>query len=112
MKKILVGAALVATTLFGTAACDTGQTGGKNHAQKIVAQQDKQNTKQDTTPADNTPATKAAAPKYTGSQEQAIGTASDYLDGQSFSRDGLIAQLKYEGFTQFQAVYGVNHAGL
>lgn len=34
------------------------------------------------------------------------------LDYLSFSRSGLIDQLKYEGFTDAQATYGVNAVGL
>lgn len=49
------------------------------------------------------------APAMTASQEQAIGTAEDYLQGQSFSRKGLIEQLKYEGFSAKDAAFGVDH---
>ena len=44
--------------------------------------------------------------------EQAAKKAKNYLDTTSFSRDGLIKQLKYEKFTQEQAEYGVNKVGL
>jgi hypothetical protein len=43
---------------------------------------------------------------------QTAGKAKDYLDNGNFSRSGLIAQLKYEGFTQAQAEYGAREAGL
>jgi hypothetical protein len=45
-------------------------------------------------------------------KEQAAQTAEDYLDTSGFSRSGLIEQLKYEGYTHQQAVYGVTAAGL
>ena len=52
-------------------------------------------------------------PKLTKAQKQAVGKANDYLDGgMHFSRAGLIKQLKFEGFTQAQAAYGVKKAGL
>ena len=38
--------------------------------------------------------------------------ASDYLDYTAFSRQGLIDQLVYEGFSVEQAVYGVTAVGL
>jgi colicin import membrane protein len=44
--------------------------------------------------------------------EQAAKSAQDYLDTMSFSRKGLINQLKHEGFTEKQAVYGVSQTGL
>lgn len=70
-------------------------------------------TNKPTPPAATTPApapkpTKTA-PKLTASQEQAIGTAQDYLDYQSFSRKGLIGQLKFEGFSTKDATFAVDH---
>ena len=43
--------------------------------------------------------------------EQAAGSAKDYLDMMSFSRDSLIEQLEFEGFTHEQAVYGAESNG-
>lgn len=40
------------------------------------------------------------------------GCASGTNDAKSFSRDGLIEQLEYEGFTPDQATYGVDSVGL
>ena len=37
--------------------------------------------------------------------------AQSYLDYSSFSRQGLIDQLVFEGFTQEQAEYGVSAVG-
>jgi hypothetical protein len=36
----------------------------------------------------------------------------EYLDYSAFSREGLIDQLKYEGYTREQAEYGVSKTGL
>ena len=44
----------------------------------------------------------------TVSQANARQTAEDYLSSQSFSRTGLIKQLKYEGFSTNDATYGVD----
>ena len=38
--------------------------------------------------------------------------AADYLEYTSFSREGLIDQLMYDGFTREQAEYGVSTTGL
>lgn len=43
---------------------------------------------------------------------EAVETAESYMDGDSFSRGGLIQQLKFEGFTQKQAEYGAKKVGL
>jgi hypothetical protein len=51
-------------------------------------------------------------PDFTVSQEQAIGSAKDYLDYSGFSRSGLINQLssKYgDGFSKADAIFAVNH---
>jgi hypothetical protein len=42
--------------------------------------------------------------------QQAIKSAKSYLDYTSFSLEGLIEQLQYEGFTHDQAAYGANKA--
>ncbi len=49
----------------------------------------------------------APAPTETVSQENARGSAADYLDYSAFSRSGLIDQLKFEGFSIEDATYGV-----
>ncbi len=43
--------------------------------------------------------------------EQAAKSAASYLEISSFSRDGLIDQLVFEGYTQEEAEYGVAQAG-
>jgi hypothetical protein len=41
---------------------------------------------------------------------KAVESAKSYLRSSSFSRQGLIEQLEYEGFTHSQAAYGVRKA--
>ena len=43
--------------------------------------------------------------------EQAVLKAEEYLDMMSFSRDSLISQLEYEGFTSTEAEYAVGQVG-
>lgn len=43
--------------------------------------------------------------------EQAKLCAESYLSHSEFSKEGLISQLEYEGFTHEQAVYGVEQNG-
>ncbi|MBV1728859.1 MAG: Ltp family lipoprotein [Methanobacterium sp.] len=47
----------------------------------------------------------------TTGQEQAAKKAESYLSISAFSRQGLIEQLEYEGFTRQQAEYGVDQTG-
>jgi outer membrane PBP1 activator LpoA protein len=42
-------------------------------------------------------------------QDNAVQAAQDYLGSQAFSRSDLISQLKYDGYSQAEAVYAVNH---
>ncbi|SRR6056297_2585383 len=52
-----------------------------------------------------------AEPEATTGERNALSKAKTYLDQMAFSRDGLIEQLKYEGFTHQQAVYGADNVG-
>jgi len=44
-------------------------------------------------------------------QKNALAKAQSYLSFSAFSHDGLIEQLKYEGFTDEEAMYGVDNCG-
>lgn len=43
------------------------------------------------------------------SQQSAVRSAEDYIEMSGFSRQGLIRQLKYEGFSTEDATYAVDH---
>ncbi len=49
------------------------------------------------------------AAKRSASQKNAIRKAESYLRFTAFSRDGLIEQLEFEGFSNEDAVYAVDH---
>lgn len=51
---------------------------------------------------------KASAPKETAGQSNARRAAANYLDMTAFSRTGLIKQLKFEGYSEKDAAYGVD----
>ena len=57
---------------------------------------------------DKRPAPPPPAPSETAGQENARESAQSYLEGQNFSRKGLIDQLKYEGFSTADATYAVD----
>lgn len=68
----------------------------------------------------NTPAATVSTPapiieekpdKTTLGEKNAAKKALEYLRFMAFSRDGLIEQLEYEGFTHQEAVYGVDQSG-
>ncbi len=49
------------------------------------------------------------APGGSISQRNALGSAQDYLDYTAFSRSGLIDQLEYEGYSNADATWAVDH---
>ena len=46
--------------------------------------------------------------QYTRSEDNAIRSAESYIDTMAFSREGLIEQLEYEGFTTAEATLAVD----
>lgn len=62
-------------------------------------------------PTTTTPSTStnALASSPTVGQKNALNRALDYLDYNEFSRQGLIDQLLYDGYTQEEAEYGADH---
>ena len=52
-----------------------------------------------------------AKPTETVSQKNAVNKAKSYVDFAGFSRDGLVAQLEYDKFSNADAVYGADNAG-
>ena len=54
------------------------------------------------------PAEDSEYPGETAGQENARRSAESYLDGQAFSRSGLIKQLKFDGYSTADATYGVD----
>jgi tetratricopeptide (TPR) repeat protein len=59
--------------------------------------------------------TSETSPEETGSatlgEKNALKTALDYLNYTSFSYSGLVEQLKFEGYTHKEAVYGADNCG-
>jgi hypothetical protein len=56
-------------------------------------------------------ATEAAVPAATTGQRNALGKATSYLSYSAFSKAGLVKQLKFEGFSDADAAYGLDHIG-
>jgi len=45
------------------------------------------------------------------SRANAVRSAHDYLSSQAFSSKSLVEQLRFEGYSNSDAVYAVNHSG-
>lgn len=54
---------------------------------------------------------RAASPNETVSQQNARESAESYLTTGSFSRESLLSQLKYEGFSNADANYAIDASG-
>lgn len=87
--------------IFALAACEVPEDDGTTAADRADV-----NTKQDHKA--DTSKDKADGPKETKAQENARQSAEDYLDMSAYSRDGLIKQLKFEGYSTKDATYGVD----
>jgi hypothetical protein len=102
MRKIL-GATLLAVVVTITAsACELPED-GSTAADRADVNQKKNKDKKTATAK-----SKKAAPKETAGQENARESAESYLDLSAFSRTGLIKQLKFEGYSEKDAIYGVD----
>jgi hypothetical protein len=55
------------------------------------------------------PTQEPQAPELTRSQSNAISEAESYLNYTSFSREGLIGQLEYEGYSSADAAFAVDY---
>ncbi len=97
--RAIVSALALVAIVFAFAGCTVPADSGTK-ADEIVKEQDKAKTK-DKTAEDK-------GPTETAGQENSRESAERYLDTSSFSRTGLIKQLKFEGFSIKDATYGVD----
>jgi hypothetical protein len=99
MKKVFAALALTAALSIAATSCAIPEEDGGTTA----ADRAEVNTK------DKKPGKKKNdAPKETAGQQNARESAESYLDLSAFSRQGLIKQLKYEGYSEKDAAYGVD----
>lgn len=112
ISRIAVIALAVAAAATGLACGGAGTPDGPTRPPVIVetTTTTKPATKPPVTsaPVETTKPTTPPAPPRSVSQRNADRSAASYLDGQSFSRKGLIEQLVYEGFTKTEATSAVD----
>ncbi len=90
MKRIAIGAAMLAALTSGCVIEEPS-----NAPREVQTTSDQQDDSSD-------------RPEETRSQANARAKAEEYLTLSAFSRKGLIQQLKFEGFSQKDAKYGVD----
>lgn len=117
-RKRKIVAAAIATTVLGIAAASCGSTETPEESDEPVAVATEESTEESAAP-EETPAPKKVAeelreeqlanpePKETPAQENARKSAESYLEFSAFSREGLIQQLEFEGYSTKDAVYAV-----
>ena len=66
---------------------------------------------QQTTRNSTSTTTRSPSSSATSGEQRAVQRARSYLDTMAFSREGLIDQLEYEGFSHSEAIYGADNAG-
>lgn len=101
MKKTISAALLASVLTLATTACEVPED-GKTAADSASVNQKKKDK------AGKAEKAKSDAPKETVGQENARESAESYLDLSAFSRTGLIKQLKFEGYSEKDAIYGVD----
>lgn len=92
-------ALIASVAVLALAACEVPEDGG------TAADRSEVNQKK---PGKNAKSAKSDAPKESPGQENARESAETYLDVSAFSRTGLIKQLKFEGYSEKDATYGVD----
>ncbi|MCK9822382.1 Ltp family lipoprotein [Nocardioides cavernae] len=103
MKKKL-GALMLASVLsVSVSACEIPEDSGTAADRADVNNKPAKGEK-----GDKAAAKKDSKPKESVSQANAREAAANYLDYSAFSRTGLIKQLKFEGYSEKDAVYGVD----
>ena len=110
MKKILVALSTVAMLMLlvgcGAGVSSSGSTSGPDSAVP-AAEPVKEPAKP--APVEAPAPQQPAEPALTMGQQQAVQKAQSYLDMGGFSRKGLIKQLAYEGFSEAEATFAVDH---
>lgn len=102
-KRFIIPLALIALAIVGSA------LGSETSPTSTDSSSSQSNDASSTEPSEETEPTEETEPELTAAQENAVGKAEDYLDLTSFSRTGLIKQLKFDGFSKKDATFAVEY---
>ena len=103
MKKTIIASTAVAVALLA-AGCNVPEENNTPGAQRATTHSKPNGGKGGAKP-------KADAPKESVNQANARASAESYVEMSGFSRDGLVKQLKFEGFSAKDAIYGADAVG-
>lgn len=102
LRRKIISAATAAALMAGVGLTLTACTGATDAAEDTPAAT--------APPSADQPAAEVAPaePELTASQQNAKAMAEQYLRTMAFSRDGLVKQLQYEGFSAEDAAFGAD----
>lgn len=80
----------------------------QEEAESAIHQDDEEESEEEPPEAEETPQEGADESSETSGQSNARQSAESYLNAMAFSREGLISQLEYEGYSTEDATYAVD----
>jgi Host cell surface-exposed lipoprotein len=104
--KIALG--IILAVLLLSAGCSALLASDPEVRKATTALEDATVAPEESEPAKAAEPAEPAEPAETAEQENARRSAESYIDTAAFSRSGLIAQLKYEGYSRADATYAVD----
>lgn len=105
IRNILIACVAVFVIMVGAVSCGSSGSASNMPVDSSVSQSDAVQSnadKQDVAEPEK---------ELTLGQENALRKANEYLSAMAFSHDGLIEQLKYEGFTSKEAKFAADNCG-
>jgi len=102
-KRFIIPLALIALAIAGSA------LGSETSPPSADSSSSQSSDAGSTEPSAEPEPIEETEPELTAAQENAVGKAEDYLDLTSFSRTGLIKQLKFDGFSKKDATFAVEY---
>lgn len=107
--SVLAGIVVIAA-LANPSTPQTNNTASSNDTQQEATKVEPK-PEADQKPVEEPKPQEPAKPTVTVSQKNAVDKAKSYLDFAGFSRDGLVAQLEFDKFSNADAIYGADNAG-
>ena len=107
-KRFIIPLALVGLVIVGSALSSGTSPTATDSSTSQSSETSSTEPSVEAEPTEETEPTEEAEPPMTRAQENALGAAENYINLTSFSRDGLIKQLKFEGYSKKNATFAVD----
>ena len=109
MKKVLVALTAVAMLILLVGCGEVSSSGSAGEPDNAAPATESVQEPSESEAVEEPAAEEPAEPEMTTGQEQAVETAQSYLATGSFSRKGLIEQLRFEEFSKATATFAVDY---